>query len=144
MVTSMGFEFNAELRFLEDDLADYHPPRTVTVATGVAAEASIRTLCTKLEAQVEGLTVNVVPIVNYFFGETITVAGLLTGHDMAEQLSGRDLGDEVLIPENTLRADGDLFLCGMTPDELSEKLNVPLCFTENDGGEFLLKLLGLE
>ena len=142
MVTSMGFEFDAELRFLEDDLEAYTPPRTVTVATGVAAEASIRTLCAKLEAQVEGLTVRVVPIVNHFFGETITVAGLLTGHDMAEQLAGLDLGDEVLIPENTLRADGDLFLCGMTPMELSERLGVPVRISPNDGAEFLTALLG--
>ena len=142
MVTSMGFEFDAELRFLEDDLADYHPPRHVTVATGVAAKASICALCQKLEAQVEGLTISVVPIVNHFFGETITVAGLLTGHDMAEQLSPLDLGDEVLIPENTLRADGDLFLCGMTPMELSEKLGKPVRISPNDGAAFLTALLG--
>ena len=142
MVTSMGFEFDAEMRFLEDDLEQYTPPRTVTVATGVAAEASIRALCTKLEAQVEGLTVHVVPIVNRFFGETITVAGLLTGHDMAEQLSELDLGDEVLIPENTLRADGDLFLCGMTPMDLSERLGVPVRISPNDGAGFLTALLG--
>ena len=143
MVTSMGFEFDAEMRFLEDDLEGYRPPRTVTVATGVAAEASIRALCVKLEAQVEGLDVRVVPIVNHFFGETITVAGLLTGKDMAEQLGGLDLGDEVLIPENTLRADGDLFLCGMTPLELSEILGKPVRISPNDGAEFLTALLGV-
>jgi putative radical SAM enzyme (TIGR03279 family) len=143
MVTSMGFEFNAEMRFLADDLEHYRSPRAVTVATGVAAEQSIRALCAQLEAQVEGLTIHVVPIVNHFFGETITVAGLLTGHDMAEQLKGLDLGDEVLIPENTLRADGDLFLCGMTPSELSQTLGVPVRISPNDGAEFLTALLGV-
>jgi len=88
------------------------------------------------------LTIRVVPVVNHFFGETITVAGLLTGKDIAEQLAGRELGDEVLVPENTLRADGDLFLCGMTPTELSEHLGVPVRISPNDGGEMLTALLG--
>lgn len=143
MVTSMAHEFFAELRFLEDDLEYYRPPRTVTVATGMAAVDSIRLLCAQLEAAVEGLTIRVVPVINRFFGETITVAGLLTGKDMAEQLSLLSLGDEVLIPENTLRADGDLFLCGMTPMELSERLGVPVRVSPNDGAGFLTALLGV-
>ena len=142
MLTSQAFEFDTEMRFLEDDLEEYTAPRTVTVVTGVAAEAGIRRLCTRLEAAVEGLTIRVVPVINHFFGETITVAGLLTGQDIAEQLSGRDLGDEVLVPENTLRADGDLFLCGMTPQELSERLGVPVRISPNDGAALLTALLG--
>ena len=142
MMTSQAFEFAAEMRFLEDDLADYTAPRTITVVTGVSAEAGIRRLCGQLEAAVDGLTIHVVPVVNHFFGETITVAGLLTGKDMAEQLAGRELGDEVLVPENTLRADGDLFLCGMTPNELSARLGVKIRISPNDGGALLTALLG--
>jgi NifB/MoaA-like Fe-S oxidoreductase len=70
------------------------------------------------------------------------VAGLLTGKDISEQLSGRELGDEVLVPENTLRADGDLFLCGMTPYELSERLGLPVRISPNDGAALLTALLG--
>ncbi len=142
MVTSLSFEFDAEMKFLEDNLENFKAPRRVTVATGVAAEENIRALCDKLQHAVEGLEIRVVPIVNHFFGETITVAGLLTGHDMAEQLALLDLGDEVLIPENTLRADGDLFLCGMTPQELSRRLGVPVRISPNDGAGFLTALLG--
>ena len=142
MVTSQAFEFDAEFGFLEDDLEEFVSPRAVTVVTGVAAYASIRRLCDRLQAAVDGLTIRVVSVINHFFGETITVAGLLTGKDMAEQLEGLDLGDEVLVPENTLRADGDLFLCGMTPDELSERLGVPVRISPNDGGAFLTALLG--
>ncbi len=142
MVTSQAFEFQAEMNFLEDDLQEFVAPRTVTVVTGVAAEAGIRRLCERLTAAVEGLTIRVIPVINHFFGETITVAGLLTGKDMAEQLAGKDLGDEVLVPENTLRADGDLFLCGMTPLQLSEHLGVPVRISPNDGGALLTALLG--
>ncbi len=143
MVTSLTHEFHFEMQFIEDDLADYRAPRRVTAVTGMAASESIRTLCAELEAAVDGLTIRVVPIINRFFGETITVAGLLTGHDMAEQLAGLDLGDEVLIPANTLRADGDLFLCGMTPRELSCALGVPVRVCPNDGAGFLTAMLGV-
>ena len=143
MVTSLSHEFHFEMQFLEDDLENYRAPRRVTAVTGVAASESIRTLCGELEAAVEGLEIAVVPVVNHFFGETITVAGLLTGHDMAEQLQGLDLGDEVLIPANTLRADGDLFLCGMTPMELSQRLGVPVRVCPNDGAGFLTAMLGV-
>ena len=80
-------------------------------------------------------------IENDFFGENITVAGLLTGKDLAEQLSGRELGDELLIPDVTLRDGEDVFLCGMTLDELSEKLGVKITVVCSDGSDFIEKLL---
>jgi putative radical SAM enzyme (TIGR03279 family) len=144
MVTSLSHEFSMEMQFLADDLENYTPPRRVTAVTGVAAENTIRSLCGQLEAAVNGLQVQVVPIINHFFGETITVAGLLTGKDISAQLAGRDLGDEVLVPENTLRADGDLFLCGMTPAELEEKLNLPIRFVDSDGAALVQAVLGME
>ena len=143
MVTSLTHEFHQELEFLADDLEHYRAPRRVTAVTGMAAYDSIRTLCAQLEAAVQGLTITVKPIVNHFFGETITVAGLLTGHDIREQLACDDLGDEVLIPANTLRADGDLFLCGMTPTELSAALGTPVRVCPNDGMGFVTALLGV-
>jgi NifB/MoaA-like Fe-S oxidoreductase len=81
--------------------------------------------------------------VNRFFGETITVSGLLTGKDMKEQLLGKDLGEALYIPCNTLRADGDLFLCGMTPEELSDALGVPVVPAPNEGDAWIMTLLGL-
>ena len=63
---------------------------------------------------------------------------------IADQLAGRELGDELLLPRVSLRAEGDLFLCGMTPDALSEKLNVPVRFVPNDGTALIAALLGRE
>ena len=62
--------------------------------------------------------------------------------NLYDQLKGRELGEELLLSKNMLRAEGDLFLCGETPDGLSEKLGVPLKFNENDGADFLFSLLG--
>ena len=62
--------------------------------------------------------VNVVKITNEFFGTTVTVAGLLTGKDLKEQLSNKNLGQELLIPRVSLRNEGDKFLDDITLEEL--------------------------
>ena len=57
---------------------------------------------------------------------------------------GKDLGEAVYLSRNVLRSEGDLFLCGMTPEELKEKLGTNVCFTDNDGGDFLYSILNIE
>ena len=146
MIRSLAAEFSFELDYVEDKLAERAPtlPRTVSIATGVAAYDHLCDLARLLEKRVEGLEIRVHKIINRFFGETITVAGLLTGKDLSEQLSEKELGDELLLPSCTLRAEGDLFLCGMTPGELSDRLNVPITFTGNDGAALLDAILGIQ
>ena len=144
MITSLLTEFEEEMNFLDEYLPDYHAPRTVSVCTGVAAYPTIKAMAARLEAQVEGLTIHVYEIVNHFFGETVTVAGLLTGKDMSEQLAGRELGDQLIIPENTLRADEAMFLDNVTPDELSAKLSVSIRPGKNDGAAFIREMLGID
>ena len=144
MITSLLTEFEEEMNFLEEYLPDYNAPRTVSVCTGVAAYPTIKAMAARLEAHVEGLTVHVYEIINRFFGESVTVAGLLTGKDMYEQLVGRELGDQLIIPENTLRADEAMFLDNMTPDELSHKLGVSIRPGKNQGGDFIREILGIE
>ncbi len=143
MITSLSTEFDIELSFLDEYLPSYQAPRTVSIATGVAAYPTILAMATRLEAMVEGLTIRVYEIINHFFGESITVAGLLTGKDMAEQLQGKPLGDVLFVPENTLRAGEDMFLDDMTPTELSEKLGVPVRPGRNDGAAFIKEMLGV-
>ena len=149
MLRSLIEEFTAELEFL----GDYLPTesgneggfsRHVSLVTGKAAAPTMRMLADMLTQRVPGLAVRVFEIENNFFGPEITVAGLLTGKDVADQLSGMELGEEVLIPAAMLRAEGDLFLCGMTPDELAERLGTPISAVNGDGGELLAALLGCE
>ncbi len=144
MITSLVTEFESELPFLDEYLADYTAPRSVSICTGVAAYPTIRAMAARLEATVEGLEINVYEIVNHFFGESVTVAGLLTGQDMAEQLAGKPLGDVLYIPENTLRADEAMFLDNMTPNELSAALGVPVKAGKNDGAAFIREMLGTD
>ena len=145
MLRSLYDEFCAELEYLSDYIPENGSVyRRVSLATGRAAAPMMRLLAGMVTARVPGLSITVYCIENRFFGEEITVAGLLTGHDVAEQLAGKDLGDELLIPAAMLRAEGDLFLCGMTPRELSEKLHVPIRTVKADGAALLAGFLGVE
>ena len=83
-------------------------------------------------------------VINHFFGESITVAGLLTGRDIVGQLQGKELGDCLLIPENTLRAGEDTLLDDMTVEQLSAALGVPVCPSANDGVGFVESVLGVK
>ena len=143
MLTSMRAEFDMEMEYLDELLVDFRAPRTVSVITGMAAYEHIASLANALTERVDGLTVNVYPIQNDFFGERVTVAGLITGGDAVKQLKGKELGDELLFPSVMLRADGDVFLDDMTPAQLSEHLDVPVCATESDGAKFISALLGI-
>ena len=144
MITSLMTEFKDELNYLEEYLENYKAPRHVSVATGVAAYDTIKAMATHLEANIEGLQIDVHKIINHFFGETITVSGLLTGKDIYEQLQGKELGDILFFPENALRAGGDLFLDDMTPKELSDKLQVAVSPSRNSGQGFICDMLGVE
>jgi putative radical SAM enzyme (TIGR03279 family) len=148
LMASQTAEFIRELDFIDDYIEavggkDKIERRSVSLATGVAAYEYMCALVEKVKTVCYNVDCKVYKIENNFFGPEITVAGLLTGTDMAQQLAGKDLGDELLIPEVTLRADKDLFLCGMTPDELSKKLGVKVRAVPNDGAELLAAIFGL-
>ena len=116
--------------------------RTVSLVTGVASYPMMMGLKEKLAVLCPEITLNVYKIVNNFFGESITVSGLLTGKDICEQLLDKSLGDELLIPENALRHGEDVFLCGMTVGELSEKLGVAVTPSGSDGYGLVEAILG--
>ncbi len=116
--------------------------RKVTVATGLLAAPALQKLCDILKKKMPRMDIRVIPIRNRFFGESITVSGLITGQDLLEQLSGIELGSELLIPKNMLKAGENIFLDDMTLEALQKSLRVPIRPTEADGGTFLRALLG--
>lgn len=125
---------------------DYFPPseynRRVTVPTGKAAYSTIKELANAAESRYKGLKVDVLAMENNFFGELITVTGLLTGGDIAAQLKGRDNGDAVLICESTLRYEHDKFIDDTTPEYVEHELSVPVLMVPNDGYKLLCAMLG--
>ena len=143
MLRSFSDEFCMATEDIEFMLSRFKGERTVTVVTGVAAYDMLLNSADKLMSVCPGLKVNVVKIINKFFGESITVSGLLTGVDIYDQLSGKDLGDELLIPASALRADDEDFLCGMTLRELSDRLGIKITPVSGDGYEFAESVLGI-
>ncbi|MBQ8011204.1 MAG: DUF512 domain-containing protein [Oscillospiraceae bacterium] len=139
MLRSLADEFDAAL----EDAEPEHLPRKVTIATGYAPHAFLSALTQKAEKQWEGLTCNVIPIRNDFFGERITVTGLITGQDLIAQLKGKDLGDELLLSSSMIRRDSDVFLDDVTIGEVEAALQTKIRLTANDGYELLDAILGI-
>ena len=113
-----------------------------TIATGVSAAPTLEKLVQLAAARCGGLDWRVVPIVNHFFGETIVVAGLVTGRDLIDQLRGKYLGERLLLPDNMLRYHENVFLDDVTVEEVEAALGVPLTFVEQDGGALWDAVLG--
>lgn len=131
-ISSMEEEFAAALEKCENC-----GEGELSVATGTAAYDFIRSLADRVEGKFPKRKIRVYMIENRLFGESVTVAGLICGADLAEQLAGRELGERLLLPEVMLRHEKDMFLDSMTPDELEERLGVPLEFVPDDGYEFV-------
>ncbi len=109
--------------------------KSKTIATGVAAYSHICSLVKMFKENYPDSEIKVSEIKNYFFGESVTVSGLLTGGDIASQV--KDAGEILLLPENVLKQDEDIFLDNMTLQELKETLRVKEIYTVGDGEDFL-------
>lgn len=115
------------------DIDNISSSRHVSIATGVAAYPLLREIADMCEQRCTGLKCDVFAIKNDFFGEKITVAGLITATDIYNQLKNENLGDTLFIPSSMLRAEGDMFLDSITVNELSDKLGVNIVPINNDG-----------
>jgi len=139
MVTLFEWELNKALDDLGAESRDY---RKITIATGMLAYESMLRACNKIKEALPYTEIQVIPIKNEFFGEEITVSGLLTGQDICSQLAGKSLGDFVIIPQNSLRGEQEedrIFLDNMSLKELEARLGLPVRIGRNNGGEFLKK-----
>ena len=128
---------------LEDEQTEQVPP--FAVATGVSAAPFVGKVVDMVREKCGNIDGRVYPVVNHFFGETITVSGLITGADLLEQLKGRALGARLLIPDNMLRAGERVFLDDVTVEELEQALGVPVVPVPADSGFDLVDaILGRE
>lgn len=123
--------------------------RTLTVATGQLACSTLKGFARQLMEAYPGLVIHVRAIRNDFFGETITVSGLITGQDLIAQLkerqkSGEDLGEALLIPANMLRSGEQVFLDDVTVPEVEEALGLPVVPVESGGQDFVDAVLDRE
>ena len=134
----------AELALEGEDLSEL-TPAPCSIATGVSAAPFVGKVVDMTREKCGNIDGKVYPVVNHFFGETITVSGLITGADLLEQLKGRELGARLLIPDNMLRAGERVFLDDVTVEELEKALGVPVVPVPADSGFDLVDaILGRE
>ncbi len=110
--------------------------RKLSVATGVSAYEFIKAHAEILNKKL-GCDITVYQIENRFFGDTVTVAGLIVGRDIYETLKDKDLGERLIIPSVMLREFQDVFLDNMTVSRLEEKLNVKITVADSSGDGFV-------
>ena len=113
--------------------------RELSIATGEAAAPFLQALVDEAAKKWHNLKCRVIAVHNDFFGEHITVAGLVTGKDLIAQLKGQDLGKVLLIPDVMLKFHEDVFLDDVTLEQAEEALGVPICTTQSDDGWALLE-----
>lgn len=110
----------------------------ISLATGVLAAPILEKQMEKIARYIHGLSFHVYMIENEFFGKDITVAGLLTGQDIIKQLTGKQLGKALLLPDVLLRSGEQVLLDDLTIQDLEKALQIPIRIVQSDG-ESLLK-----
>ena len=140
MIRLMTEEVAAALEELDgDDGKD-----ELSVATGVLPAGYLRQYLDQIRKKFPGRTVHLYPIINRFFGESITVAGLVTGTDLLDQLKGKPLGNRLLLPECMFRSGEEVFLDDVTRQEVQNALQVPVNIVKSSGQDFVDAVLGLQ
>ena len=107
------------------------------MATGYLPYPYVKKLAERLEEKFVNTKIHVYPIRNDFFGELITVSGLITGQDLKAQLKDKALGERLLLPCNMFRSQEEVFLDDVTLFELSEALQVKIDIVKSSGQDFI-------
>ena len=115
---------------------------SASIACGTSIAPILKKLLDPAQKKWHNANWKVYPIVNHFFGERITVSGLITGHDLIEQLREQPLGDRLLISSSMLDSSGEVFLDDLTLEDVQKELRIPVSVVRSDGYELLDALLG--
>lgn len=126
----------------ERRIPDLSVREELSIATGMLAYPYIRQLAQEMTEDFPGLNIHVYAIRNDFFGEMITVSGLLTGQDILAQLRDKPLGRRLLLPQNVLRSGETVFLDDLTLEELKNTLQVEINIVKSSGCDFIDAVLG--
>ena len=117
--------------------------KRVHILTSLSAAKFMVKVAHDMESKCRNLTVQVHPTTNHFYGEMITVSGLLTGHDFYRELQGKDLGDLVLLPPDCVKQDEDIFLDDMTVSQLSRKIHCPVVACRDGATQMVQEIVHL-
>lgn len=135
-------EFDEAMAQLEEEPEKYENcGGELSVATGKMAYPYLSVMAERMTARFPRLRVHVYAVANDFFGEQITVSGLLTGQDVIRQLSDKRLGDRLLLPQNVLRSGEDYFLDDVTVAQMEKALQVKIDIVKSSGHDFVHTVL---
>ena len=109
--------------------------------TGKLAGPYLEKCVKMIQEKYPNIKIRVKVITNNFFGELITVSGLITGTDLKEQLAGLDLGERLLIPCNMLRSGEDIFLDDVSVRELEDALGTEIVVVDENGADLVASVL---
>lgn len=136
------------IRLLKNEFAEYLASINgddrvveVSMATGYAPYECLKKLVDDLQEKYPNVKVNLYKIRNDFFGEKITVAGLITGQDLIAQLKGKELGSKLLLPCNMLRDGEEVFLDDITLSDVKESLQVEVDVVKSSGQDLIDAIL---
>lgn len=139
LITSLEHEFDIAI----EKVKSYTKERHISIATGEIAYGFIKGLTERLSEKFPSFKADVYKIKNDFFGGGVSVTGLVCACDIIKTLKGKNLGEGLFISESMLRAGDDVLLDNMSLSELSEELETAVTSVENDGFDFVEKLLDI-
>lgn len=134
LIKAFEYEINKELAYINENP---YLNKNYIIATGTLAKEFMVEVANKIMKKFKGLKLNVIAINNEFFGETITVSGLITGGDLIAQLKDIDGIDGIIIPKSMLRKDTEVFLDDLNIKDIEDKLKVKVIPVEVSGKEFI-------
>ena len=118
--------------------------RTISLVTGEAAFGLIREIACEIMNKFPEITINTYCIKNEFFGETITVSGLLTGTDIINQLRGKELGEYIILPDSLLRNGETVLLDDIYVSDIERELNVRVKIALNSAENLVKRIMDTE
>jgi len=141
MLSLLYDEIMQELKLVDKTNNNIIRKRTFSIATGDMAYPYIKKLVEKIMEEFPDIKVNVYKVINNYFGESVTVAGLVTGIDLITQLKNKKLGEKLIIPINMLRSGEKVFLDNKTVEDVEKALNIKLDINDSSGKSFVDHIL---
>ncbi len=137
--------FKAEFYELLPDIEDREKrKRTLSLVTGVAAYGLMSEIAERIMERFPNIKINVYRIINEFFGEMITVSGLLTGGDIIKQLKGRELGEYIVLPDSLLRNGETVLLDDIYVSDIERELNTKVKIALNSARSLVSNIMNTE
>nr|WP_298052568.1 DUF512 domain-containing protein [uncultured Lachnoanaerobaculum sp.] len=133
MLRLLSEEVKDAVETLKVPKADIKKEEVISVATAILPAHSMEELLKEIEEKFPSKKINLYVIRNDFFGERITVAGLLTGVDIINQLKGKDLGDRLLLSVNMFRSGEEVLLDDLTRSDIERELNTKTVIVGQSG-----------